>query len=84
MQNAMGSRLVAYHLADNAGDRDSHLAPGHGRVDWSTVFRQAAAANYSNTMCIETPPFASGPDYSIQAWTSMVDECRQLVATALE
>jgi sugar phosphate isomerase/epimerase len=84
MQDAMGSRLVAYHLADNAGDRDSHLAPGHGRVDWSTVFRQAAAANYGNTMCIETPPFAAGPDYSIQAWKSMVDECRQLIATALD
>ena len=84
MQDAMGDRLVAYHLADNAGDRDSHLAPGHGRVDWRTLFRQAAAADYRGTMCIETPPWAAGPDYSRQAWKSMVDECRQLIAKAVD
>ncbi len=78
MQDAMGSKLVAFHLADNAGDRDSHLAPGHGRVDWTTVFRKAAEANYSGAMCIETPPFSAGPDYSVEAWRSMVDDCRRL------
>ena len=80
----MGSRIAAYHLADNAGDRDSHLAPGHGRVDWTTVFRKAAEANYSGTMCIETPPWAAGPDYSLEAWKSMVVECHQLAETALD
>ncbi|MCK4515838.1 MAG: sugar phosphate isomerase/epimerase [Spirochaetaceae bacterium] len=78
MQDAMGSKLVAYHLADNAGDRDSHLAPGHGRVDWSTVFRKATEANYSGAMCIETPPFSAGPNYSVEAWKGMVEDCRRL------
>jgi len=83
MQDAMGRKLVAFHLADNAGDRDSHLAPGHGRVDWATVFQKAAEANFSGDMCIETPPFAAGPNYSFEAWKSMVDDCRRL-AGAIE
>ena len=84
VQEAMGDRLVAYHLADNAGDRDSHLAPGHGRVDWSTVFRKAAEAGFSGHMCIETPPFAPGPEYSGADWKQMVDDCDELVAAALD
>ncbi len=82
IQDAMGDRLVAFHLADNAGDRDSHLAPGHGRVDWSTVFRNASDAGFSGTMCIETPPFAAGPGYTPEAWKQMVDDCEALVASA--
>ncbi len=83
MQDVMGNWLAAYHLADNAGDRDSHLAPGHGRVDWEIVFRKASEAGYSGTMCIETPPFAAGPDYSIDAWKGMVEECHALEESAL-
>jgi len=68
---AMGERLVAFHLADNAGDRDSHLAPGRGLVDFGPVFRAAVANGFSGNMCIETPPFAAGPDYSDEAWTEL-------------
>ena len=68
---AMGDRLVAFHLADNAGDRDSHLAPGRGLVDFGPVFRAAADNGFAHTMCIETPPFAAGPDYSTEAWTDL-------------
>jgi hypothetical protein len=32
-------------------------------------------------MCIETPPFAPGPDYGDDAWRAMVDEVRSLAAT---
>lgn len=30
-------RLFALHLHDNCGDRDAHLIPGEGYVDWSRV-----------------------------------------------
>lgn len=78
IQDVMEKRLVAYHLADNAGDRDSHLAPGHGLVDWTTLFRKAADSGYAGTMCIETPPFAAGPEYSLEAWKAMVDDTEKL------
>jgi len=80
---AMGDRLVAYHLADNAGDRDSHLAPGRGLVDFGPVFRAAASHGFSGNMCIETPPFAPGPEYSDAAWGDLVRGTEALADAAL-
>ncbi len=82
---AMQPRLVAFHLADNAGDRDSHLAPGHGLVDWHTLFRAVAALGYAECMCIEAAPFAYGPNLSqpVEAWVQMVDDTEALAAAAL-
>lgn len=81
----MAPYMAAYHLADNAGDRDSHLAPGHGLVDWNTVFRRAAEIGFSGCMCIETPPFAAAANgtYTVEAWKQMVDDTDTLVAQAL-
>lgn len=77
---AMGDRLIAFHLADNAGDRDSHLGPGHGRVEWGHVFRTATALGYGHSMCIETSPFDYGPDFTDDAWKGLVDDTAALVA----
>lgn len=79
---AMGERLVAFHLADNAGDRDAHLGPGHGRVEWGHVFRTAAALGHAHSLCIETPPFAYGPDYTDDAWKGLVDDTAALARGA--
>jgi len=80
---AMAPGLVAFHLADNAGDRDSHLAPGRGRVDWSQVFRKMREVGFNQVACIETPPFDFGPDYSVEAWGRMVTDTERLAAEVL-
>lgn len=81
LMEAMGDRLRAFHLSDTPGDRDLHLAPGHGAVDFPRVFAHARGLD-PLAMCIETPPFAPGPDYGDDAWRAMVDEVRALAATA--
>ena len=83
--DVMAPHMAAFHLADNAGDRDSHLAPGHGSVDWGPVFRKGAQIEHSHTMCIETPPFAPGnhPSYSLDAWKQMILDTEALVDAAL-
>ena len=83
--DVMAPHMEAFHLADNAGDRDSHLAPGHGSVDWGPVFRKAAQIEHNHTMCIETPPFAPGnhPSYGLDAWKQMIADTDALVAAAL-
>lgn len=80
---AMGGRVAAWHLADNAGDRDSHLAPGHGEVDWEGVFRFAAQIGFSEPVTLETAPWGRGPDYSIATWQTTVGELEKLVSRAL-
>ena len=79
----MGPRMVAFHLADNAGDRDSHLAPGRGLVDWTRFFQRAREMGYAHSMCIETPPFAAGPNYSLEAWKGLVAGTEGLVEKTL-
>lgn len=81
--DAMAPHLKAFHLSDTAGDRDSHLAPGRGLVAWDPVFQRAAEMGYNHSMCIETPPFAHGPDYSLEAWQQMVEDAESLVERAL-
>ncbi len=70
----MKDRVIAFHLDDNAGDRDSHLAPGRGRFFWKEFFGELSRMNFENTICVEAPPFDYGPDYSIEAWRSLHEE----------
>jgi sugar phosphate isomerase/epimerase len=79
----VGPSVKAFHLADNAGDRDSHLAPGRGNVPWRSFFRRTAELGYRNSMCIETPPFAPGPCYAVEAWIQMIRDMDALVERAL-
>ena len=80
---AMGDRIAAWHLADNAGDRDSHLAPGHGEVNWDAVFRHAAKLRFSAPVTMETAPWGHGPDYSMDTWKKSVQTLDALVEKAL-
>ncbi len=68
---AMTGRLVALHLQDNPGDRDLHLAPGHGGVDFGGVFDLVKRDGVETTMCIESPPFAHAVPYTETAWREL-------------
>lgn len=76
----MKDRLIAFHLDDNAGDRDSHLAPGHGRFFWRELFDELAKLQFDRTVCVEAPPFDYGPDYSVDSWRRMHGEMCALAA----
>ncbi|MFA5646188.1 MAG: sugar phosphate isomerase/epimerase family protein [Candidatus Ratteibacteria bacterium] len=82
--SVMGDRLIAYHIQDNPGDRDLHLAPGRGRVDWKNIFRTMAEKKFSGTACIEANPFNFGPQYPEESWRIMVEETNALVEKMLQ
>ncbi|MEE2628931.1 MAG: hypothetical protein VX670_10640, partial [Candidatus Latescibacterota bacterium] len=52
-------------------------------VDFGAAFRTASATGYKYSMCIETPPFAQGPAYSLDAWKQMVVDTEALADAAL-
>lgn len=81
--DAAGAKLVAFHLADNSGDRDLHLAPGRGLVNWTTVFRRAHRLGFTGTMCIETPPFSPGPPHAPAAMRQLIADTTALAEKAL-
>lgn len=71
LAQTMKDHLKHFHLNDNAGDRDSHLAPGRGLVDWTSIARLLQELNFTHAACVETPPFAFGPNYSLEAWREL-------------
>jgi sugar phosphate isomerase/epimerase len=79
--DAMEGHLVAFHLQDNAGDRDSHLAPGHGLIDWKSVFERISKMHFPHSVCIESPPFCPGPNftYPADAWKQMIEEIETFI-----
>ena len=64
--DAMGSRLIAFHLADNEGDRDAHLAPGNGKFPWAQLKEKLDHSSFQGPLCIETPPVVSTPPLSME------------------
>ncbi|MEW6356316.1 MAG: sugar phosphate isomerase/epimerase [Planctomycetota bacterium] len=49
----MGDRLLTTHLQDNFGQRDDHLPPGLGTIEWSRVMEAFREVNYTRTLMVE-------------------------------
>jgi len=79
LAEVMKDHLQAFHLNDNAGDRDSHLAPGRGLVDWASIARLLREINFTHAACIEAPPFAYGPNYRVEAWQQLYTNTAELL-----
>ena len=48
-----GERLYTTHLQDNLGQRDDHMPPGQGTIDWPALFAALAQVGYSRTLMLE-------------------------------
>lgn len=59
------------HVNDNRGDRDDHLPPGEGDIDWPWILRELQRHRFSGILILE---LSSRPQESI---TEMLDRARQ-------
>ena len=48
-----GPLLLTTHLQDNHGQRDDHMPPGMGTIDWNDVFQALNEINYERTFMLE-------------------------------
>ncbi len=53
---AVGSRLKCTHINDNLGDKDSHLPPYFGNVDWKDVMQALRDVQYDGDFSFELGP----------------------------
>lgn len=85
MISAMGSRLNSFHLHDNSGDRDLHIAPGRGLIDWKVIFRAMRDSGFAAPACIEASPFNYGLNgrHSPDAWKILIEETTALAEKCL-
>lgn len=51
-----GSQLRHVHFSDNNGDKDAHLPPGQGSIEWPDVFVILADVGYAGSCVLEIHP----------------------------
>jgi len=48
-----GYRLITTHIQDNLGERDDHMPPGDGRIDWDDVVAALNEVGYDGCFQLE-------------------------------
>lgn len=49
----LSGHLHLIHINDNCGDRDEHLAPGEGHIDWGWFLDELRRRNFQGTLILE-------------------------------
>jgi sugar phosphate isomerase/epimerase len=47
-------RIFYIHMCDNHGEKDDHLMPFHGNIDWAAVARAIARENFNGVIMLES------------------------------
>ena len=60
----LSGHLHMVHVNDNRGDRDDHLAPGEGQIDWPWVLQELRGHQFRGTLILElsSRPHEAVPD----------------------
>lgn len=82
---AIKKSIKLFHIQDNPGDRDLHIPPGRGLINWQDFFRKMAELRISFPATIEAVPFAPAQanKYTEEAWKKMFEDVNLVVEKAL-
>ena len=58
----MGKRLKALHVNDNKGQRDEHILPYHGTIEWEAFMKALGEVGYEGDFTYEIHNFSKGFD----------------------
>jgi sugar phosphate isomerase/epimerase len=58
----LSGHLRMLHVNDNMGDRDTHLSPGEGAIDWISLFRQLREWNFHGPLILELADSGEPPE----------------------
>ncbi|HII72112.1 TPA: sugar phosphate isomerase/epimerase [Candidatus Woesearchaeota archaeon] len=64
-----GKRVMRYHLSDNSGRHDEHLALGKGKINWPKIIKDIKRNGYDGTITVET--FRSGRQGTINSMKTL-------------
>jgi len=68
------AQLVHLHLHGNHGDRDEHLVPGQGTVDWSRVFATLDRIGFQGSAVLESHQAGVDPETGIERGLKFLEE----------
>jgi sugar phosphate isomerase/epimerase len=58
----LSGHLRMLHVNDNLGDRDSHLSPGEGAIDWISLIRQLREWSFHGPLILELADSGESPE----------------------
>lgn len=58
----LSGHLRMLHVNDNMGDRDTHLSPGEGAIDWISLFRQLEEWKFQGPLILELADSGEHPE----------------------
>jgi sugar phosphate isomerase/epimerase len=70
-------RIITFHLQDNDGNRDRHLQPPYGTIDWAQFVRLCRPDDFTFPWSVETAPWNG------VGWDVMLREMRALFLRGL-
>ncbi|MFH1927251.1 MAG: sugar phosphate isomerase/epimerase family protein [Chloroflexota bacterium] len=53
-------RIINFHLQDNDGNRDRHLQPPYGTIDWEAFAPDFLSLSFPHPVAVEAPPWNGG------------------------
>ena len=69
-------RLIHVHASDNHGQKDDHLVPGRGGIDWKEVFAELDAAGFPGPFTVELRDLTRGDAPPYGSFEEILGECR--------
>jgi hypothetical protein len=65
-------RIITFHLQDNGGNRDVHLQPPYGSIDWEPFARDLRSLDFPHPVAVEARPWHGA------AWSVLLREMNSL------
>jgi sugar phosphate isomerase/epimerase len=75
--DALCEHTIAFHLQDNDGNRDRHLQPPYGTIDWASFVRKCRPDDFAFPWSVETTPWGGA------SWRTMLGEMESLFTEGL-
>lgn len=72
----LSGHLKMVHINDNHGDRDAHLAPGDGSIDWPWVIGQLRRVRFQGVLVLE---LSSGEHEAVDAFLERAVRAREFM-----
>ena len=77
---ALGSEIKAFHIHDSFPDRDLHLLPYFGTINWQEFSLALKEINYQGGLCVETAPPHKLPNNLYEELCISLNKIMQIIA----
>jgi sugar phosphate isomerase/epimerase len=75
----LSGHLRMLHVNDNHGERDEHLSPGEGAIDWISLVRQLRQWNFHGPLILELADSGEPPERIMQRAREAREYLREII-----